>query len=99
MATAAPAPDLPVHPLLQRLSRERLEWFIEVAITLLDLADPDPDLEDGDEDACPARDDTGTCRFYDGYGDGYPGDPADSEPDDPLEGSRQLLSACSASLD
>lgn len=87
MATAAPAADLSI---LQRISRDRLEAFIEAAITLLDLADGDCDLEEDNEDACPARDDSGTCKFYDGYGDGHPGDQADAEHDDPLEHSRQL---------
>lgn len=96
MATTAPSPDLSI---LQRISRERLESFIEAAITLLDLADGDCDREEDGEDACPARDDAGTCTLYDGYGDGYPGDPADAEVDDPGEHARQLLSACSAALD
>jgi hypothetical protein len=85
MATAAPMPDLSI---LQRINREALELLIEAAITWLDLADGDLDLEDdrsdfedGDEDCCPCRDDTGTCTWFDGYGDGKPGDPADAEDD------------------
>lgn len=64
------------------LPRADLERLIEELVTMLDVADGDPDaenydvdLEDDNEDCCTARDD--------GMGfsgdDGYPGDPEDAE--------------------
>lgn len=60
-ATALPRPDL--------------ERLIEELVTMLDVADGDPDLEDDNEDHCVARDDG---MGFAGY-DGCPGDPEDAE--------------------
>lgn len=50
MATAFPLPTAatPVERILSRFDRKQLEDFIEVAISLLDVANDDPDLEDSD---------------------------------------------------
>ena len=44
------APPPAVMRVLSRFDRAQIEGFVEVAIGLMDLADPDPDAEpDGDE--------------------------------------------------
>ncbi|OYY70345.1 MAG: hypothetical protein B7Y47_10155 [Sphingomonas sp. 28-63-12] len=68
--------DLGQHEL--RLSKSRT---VEAMIDILDVTDGDPDLEDGDEDCCAAKDDhVGIQAVYlFGAGDGYAGDPEDGE--------------------
>ncbi len=45
-----PTAATPADRILARFNRDQLAGFIEVAISLLDAADPDPDAEDsGDE--------------------------------------------------
>jgi hypothetical protein len=44
-----PVSPAAVSRLLSRYGRPEIESFVAVAIDLLDLLDPDPDLEDGDE--------------------------------------------------
>jgi hypothetical protein len=65
LATAGPPPAA-VMRMLASHSREQLEGFIEVALSLLDLADGDPDIEaDGDEaDGTGAEDEEGGHTFY-----------------------------------
>lgn len=60
-------------------SREVIERLIESLISFLDAIDGDPDMEDGDEDSCPAYDDDLSPRPH-LYPFG-PGDPEDAEPD------------------
>ena len=46
-----PAPPAAVSRMLATFNRDQLAGFIEIAISLLDLADPDPDIEEnGDEE-------------------------------------------------
>ena len=80
-----PAPPEAITRVLSRFDRAQLVGFIAVAIDLLDLADGDTDIEDDNEDRCPSNDDYGSHQvlFQFGPGDGYPGDPADAEEDDP----------------
>lgn len=79
-------PPMPaVARILSRYSRDKLEAFVSVAIDLLDTLDGDTDLEEDNDDCCPARDDTGGVHCLDEYGDGGPGDPADAEGDDDAE--------------
>lgn len=66
------------HP----LTRTTIEQHVEALIALLDHMDGDSDLEDGDEDCCAARDDTGGIHPNDCAGDGLPGDPLDAEDGD-----------------
>ena len=63
------------HGLAQRAA---LEALIERAIAALDALDGDPDLEDGDEDRCPAHDDD--PAWWAGHGHGI-GSEDDAEPD------------------
>jgi hypothetical protein len=70
--------------------RKRISAKIEALVALLDLIDGDPDLEPPEEDCCEAADDCGSYGFgflgrgvpFDLHG---PGDPDDTEEDDPLE--------------
>ncbi len=48
-------------------------------IERLDQLDGDPDIEDGEEDCCQAGDDDIRVDDLFGQGDGYPGDPDDTE--------------------
>jgi len=48
--TPGMAPAAPMLRLLSRFDRAKVEAFAEISIAMLDLIDPDPDLEDGDED-------------------------------------------------
>ncbi|MBA4757747.1 hypothetical protein [Sphingosinicella sp.] len=57
------------------LPRTALEQLIEELVTMLDAADGDPDLEDGDEDCCIGHDDDLAFRFDDGGA----GDDVDAE--------------------
>ena len=74
-------PPMPaVTRILSQFDRDKLASFIEVAIGLLDLAEGDTDIEDDNEDCCPAFDDyaaTETPRSDDGSA----GDPDDTEDD------------------
>lgn len=84
------APAIPLPPYLRdalgsvAASRETIEALIQHALDALDRCDGDPDLEDGDEDRCPAYDDEGSSRPL-FFGDRHPGDPDDAEEDDPSE--------------
>ncbi|OYZ14333.1 MAG: hypothetical protein B7Y35_11230 [Sphingomonadales bacterium 28-64-96] len=98
MATAPLMPDLEAPCTLARFNRQALEYLIEAAIELLDRADGDSDDEEDNEDACPSRDDCGTCKTFDGYGDGYPGDEADAEIDDVHEDRLQPLEPWTAPM-
>lgn len=78
MATAhrLPTAATPVERILSRFDRQQLADFIEVAISLLDVANDDPDLEDSDP-----------CYFQvDAKGNPMPGSECfrteDDEPDD-----------------
>ncbi|QNG45010.1 hypothetical protein [Sphingobium yanoikuyae] len=42
-----PAPPAAISRILSRFSREELEGFVAIAIDLMDVADGNPDLEDG----------------------------------------------------
>jgi hypothetical protein len=44
------APAAPMMRLLARFDRQKLEAFAEISIAMLDLLDPDPEMEDSDED-------------------------------------------------
>ncbi len=52
--------ELAIERALSTLSRADVEAVAQVAIDLLDRSDPEPDLEDGDEDCCLASDDRGS---------------------------------------
>ena len=56
---AVPVPPAAIFRILSRFDRDQLAGFITVAIDVLDLAEPDSDLEpDGDElDGTAAEDD------------------------------------------
>lgn len=74
--------ELAIERALSTLSRAEVEAVAQVAIDLLDRADVDPDLEDGDRDYCTAGEDRG----------GRPWSPADAVSigwDDDAEHSRQ----------
>ncbi|WP_273303739.1 hypothetical protein [Sphingomonas ursincola] len=62
--------------------RPRIERQVERGIALLDAIDGDPDLEDGDEDGCPAYDDHGGAPLIGRFATFGPGDPDDAEDDD-----------------
>lgn len=64
------------------LPRGMIADTIERLLAELDARDGDPDLEDGDEDRCPAGDDSLSTG---GFGDGHPGDEADAEEGGDLE--------------
>jgi hypothetical protein len=66
---------------LAGLSREAMEAAIDALIARLDQLDGDYDLEEDNEDACPAGDDGGTGPDRPGwlYGGSGPGDPDDAE--------------------
>ena len=60
MATTLSSTATPVPAIMAALSqcdRKQLGTLVTVAIDLLDLLDGDPDLEEDNEDCCPARDD------------------------------------------
>lgn len=61
-----------VARILSRFDRQHLESFMEVAVSLLDALDPDPDLElNGDElDGNRAEDEAG--HYFGGEGPGCP---------------------------
>ncbi len=48
--TLAPgmAPAAPLMRMLSRFDRQKVEAFAEISIAMLDLLDPEPDLEDDD---------------------------------------------------
>lgn len=57
--TTPPSPPAAISRILSRFTRTELEGFVAVAIDLMDVADGDPDLEDGtdreqDDDEGPA---------------------------------------------
>lgn len=52
-------PPAAITRILSRFDREQLEGFVAVAIDLMDLADGDPDIEDGD--AAEEDDPSGQC--------------------------------------
>lgn len=54
----------PVHRILGRFNRDQISGFISVAIDLLDLADGDPDSEDGADDE-PETDDAASFPEFD----------------------------------
>ncbi|MBA3879014.1 MAG: hypothetical protein C0500_04795 [Sphingobium sp.] len=79
-ASFTPVPPTAVTRLLARFDRATLAGFIEVAIDLLDMADPNPDDEpDGDElDGDPRAEDEFVWHGHDGGA----GCPLDAEVDD-----------------
>lgn len=58
-------------------SREAIERLVESLISFLDTIDGDADVEDGDEDSCPANDDDPGARP--GLYPHGPGEPEDAE--------------------
>ncbi|MXP28107.1 hypothetical protein GRI58_04630 [Porphyrobacter algicida] len=63
--------------------RAIIEQQVEALIAFLDAADGDPDIEDGDEDCCPAYDDRPYSMGACGDLTGGAGDLDDAEEDDP----------------
>lgn len=60
--TAASQAPSPIMQMLARHSRRELEGFISVAIDLLDMSDPDPDLEpNGDQEGAYDEDEISTA--------------------------------------
>ena len=81
-------PPMPaVARILARYDRPQVEAFVEVAIALLDTLDGDPNVEDGDEDCCPAGDDGVFAGRQPGEAFGGIGSDDDEEEDDPGGGS------------
>lgn len=62
IALARRIPPAPVMQVLSRYKRGDIEAFIAIAIDLLDLADPDPDLEpNGDQEGACDEDEISTA--------------------------------------
>ncbi|BCA60054.1 hypothetical protein [Sphingomonas sp. HMP6] len=77
----SPPPPAAITRVLSRFDRDALAAFVMVAIDLMDLAEPDADLEpNGDElDGDPAEDE---FMYHGGWGPGCPvGDPGGCEHD------------------
>lgn len=87
MATAyqLPTAATPIERILSRFDRKQIEDFVEIAISLLDVAN-DPDLEEDDPSEANG-DEQDACGSYEEdmvHGDdGQAGDPTDTEEDDP----------------
>ncbi|MDT7527991.1 hypothetical protein OVY29_04875 [Sphingopyxis sp. SE2] len=82
LANAGPPPAA-VMRMLASHSREQLEGFIEVALSLLDLADGDPDIEpNGDEEDGTGAEDEQGAHTCDASGPGCAVSDPDSAVDD-----------------
>jgi len=93
MATAYPLPTAatPIERILSRFDQRQLADFIEVAISLLDVAN-DPELEDDDPLECNGDEQDATGSFEEDTiagDDGKAGDPTDAEEDDPGGGNSE----------
>lgn len=62
-------PDVDILQRLARHSRKEIEGFIAVAIDLLDMADPDPDIEE--DDPCGQADEDGINTITPGEASRY----------------------------
>ena len=86
---AALAPMPAVARIMSRFDRDQLAGFVEVAISLLDVAEGDPDLEDnaddeptGDEKDAPYTEFTSRGRHKHTIGGTEPFDPNEDDEDD-----------------